>query len=165
MKMVERRVYARMIERCTNENNISFKHYAARGITVCDRWLESFENFYADMGPRPPGVSSGGRAVWSLDRIDNDGGYEPGNCRWATQSQQNRNRRGARADNFLNPVAVCLIRHMKRRGARDVDIAHAFGVGHCTVWRHTFGRPGIARVRRHDSPKHADGVIRKARTR
>ena len=62
------------------------KYYADRGITVCDRWLESFENFYADMGPRPS-------SKHSIDRIDNNGNYEPMNCQWSTDTEQSRNRR------------------------------------------------------------------------
>lgn len=74
-----------MLNRCHNENTPAFKKYGARGITVCARWRESFENFLADMGERPEETS--------LDRIDNERGYEPDNCRWATRLQQGRNRR------------------------------------------------------------------------
>ena len=71
-----------MISRCADADN---KNYGARGITVCKRW-ERFENFLADMGQRPgPG--------YSIDRVDGNGNYEPGNCRWATALDQNRNRR------------------------------------------------------------------------
>lgn len=74
-----------MIKRCHNPNDKAYKNYGARGISVCDRWRDSFVNFYADMGGRPEGLS--------LDRINNDGNYEPGNCRWANQATQHENRR------------------------------------------------------------------------
>jgi hypothetical protein len=85
-KTPEFSIWTDMLRRCSDPRRPEFKHYGGRGITVCDRWRESFANFLADMGPRPsPGLT--------LDRRDNDGNYEPGNCRWATVLEQNRNRR------------------------------------------------------------------------
>lgn len=82
----EYRCWIEFRRRCVNKDRHDYKNYGGRGITVCDRWRNSFPNFLADMGRKPS-------PELSIDRIDNEGNYEPGNCRWATAKQQRANRR------------------------------------------------------------------------
>ena len=115
--------YLSMKQRCYSESEPGYKYYGARGIKVCQRWLDSFDAFLSDMGPRPDGCS--------LDRIDNNGDYKPENCRWATKVEQFVNRRGnilyVEYEGKPQPVMV---------------LARRFGIPTCTL-RHriNFGWP------------------------
>lgn len=86
----EYRAWQAIKKRCYNKNEKYYGYYGGRGISVSDRWLGSngFQNFFKDVGPKPQPKN-----LYSLDRIDNDGNYEPGNVRWATRSEQSKNRR------------------------------------------------------------------------
>jgi len=131
----EYNIWKAMIDRCTNEKHRSYDNYGGRGITVCDRWRSSFENFYSDMGDRPPGMS--------LDRIDNDGDYTPDNCRWTTWREQSRNRRNNRLiegkplaewceDNNLNyKVVFGRLYRLLKKGVSDEDAVNAIVEYYC----------------------------------
>jgi hypothetical protein len=91
----EYQAWAHMLRRCYTPTTKGFENYGGRGITVCDRWRFAFENFLNDMGYRPS-------RQYSLDRINNDGNYEPSNCRWATAKEQCNNTRRCRMLTFNN---------------------------------------------------------------
>lgn len=138
----EHAAWSKMWGRCANPNDAAHKRYGGRGITVSARWW-SFEQFFNDMGRKPS-------PSHSLDRIDNDGNYEPGNCRWATRSEQNRNRdssllaRGERIGNArLTAADVKAIKGLLSGHSRN-QIARLYGVTKGTInfiawgrtWRH-----------------------------
>lgn len=132
-----------MLKRCTNPNSIGYKNYGGRGITVCSRWLNSFENFLEDMGDREDGLS--------LDRKDNNGNYEPENCRWATRKEQNSNRRDTRLITYKNEIK-CLQNWadeyginstvLSRRIAKGWPLEKALTKG-CVGWELKWGKEGI----------------------
>jgi len=111
-----------LINRCTNPNHKSFAGYGGRGISVCDSWMNSVEAFLKDMGRRPS-------PQHSIDRKNNDGNYEPGNCRWAIQSEQNRNKRCTR----LNVDIVRKIRALAKDSHRLCEIARMLNVPYTSV--------------------------------
>ncbi len=122
------RAWQGMRARCRSTNPKRASYYD-RGIVVCERW-SSFENFLADMGERP-------EVAHTLDRIDNDRGYEPGNCRWATWVTQARNRSSTR----LDEVAALQIRWLRTDGGFSTRaVASAFGVTTSTIAEVTSGR-------------------------
>jgi len=108
----EYRSWAAMRARCKYIDRDKDNKHVGRGITVCKKWQESFEVFLADMGPRPNGMT--------LDRTDNDGNYEPNNCRWATPVEQARNRRNAKMT-FDRAVDVA-VRYLSGETAKALSI-------------------------------------------
>lgn len=101
-------------QRCTNPKAVRFDRYGGRGITMCPEWAASFEAFLRDMGPRPSGTT--------LDRVNNDGNYEPSNCRWATRDEQENNKSTNR-NLTLDGVTLTVTQWAARLGISSVTIA------------------------------------------
>ena len=115
----EYKIWDSMIQRCTNKNNVGYHNYGGRGITVCAQWLNSFRIFYKDMGPKTFPKAE-------IDRIDNDLGYAPENCRWATHIQNNQNR----SNNKLSMQKAKAIRGLyKINGVTQKQLASVYGIG------------------------------------
>ena len=106
--------------RCFHKGNSSYYSYGAKGITICDEWIESFDRFLEDMGERPDGMT--------LDRIDNSKGYSKDNCRWATPYQQQCNRPDNRIVEF-NGVRQALAQHCREQGMRYTAVLSRLKMG------------------------------------
>ena len=142
----EYRAYYAMRNRCLNPNQARYKDYGGRGIGICDRWLTGeagltgFQCFFADMGLKPS-------AKHTLDRRDNDRGYGPDNCRWATPVEQARNMRTARLVDVCG-VEVSLVEAVERWGAVSYDTAsmrlHRGWCAEDALFVPRGGRPGDA---------------------
>jgi hypothetical protein len=111
-------IWNNIVNRCTNPSNNGFKNYGARGISVCKEW-ETFDGFmgWEKFNQYLPGLE--------IDRIDNNSGYSPQNCRWVTRQENAQNTRRTK----LNPQSVIEIRSLYKRGFSKVEIAKQFGVG------------------------------------
>lgn len=146
---VEYRCWHNMIARCIDDGRANFRHYGGRGIGVCDRWLHSFPAFLADMGSRPS-------PAHSINRINNDGNYEPGNCRWATKAEQLFNRRNTKAPRVryvapgqptkITPEVRAIIERELAAGKSVPQAAEAAGIAESTL-RKWWKADDIARAR------------------
>ena len=113
--------WAMMKQRCYNPKHKSYKNYAGRGIKVCDRWKNSFKAFLEDMGLRPKETT--------LNRINNDGDYEPSNCQWADNLTQNRNMSHVK----LNAKLAAYIKGWYNKGGNVALLSRRLGINECTL--------------------------------
>lgn len=141
-KTPEYMTWTDMRRRCLNQKAKDYPKYGGRGITICDRWINSYENFLDDMGKRPG-------ADYSIERIDNDGNYEPSNCKWGTKLEQSRNRRG-----IYTPEQDAKLRQYVERGLTTPQIAKLIGKSPGSVTSRIC-RIGLAHIR---DPRHSQMI-------
>ena len=120
-KKPEYRIWCAMKDRCNRQKNKNYADYGGRGIRVCNEWNDSFEAFYSSVGQRPT-------SLHSIDRIDNDGDYEPGNVRWATQSDQARNTRTTRKYTYKGET-LSLTTWAERVGIKPCSLKYRLNMG------------------------------------
>lgn len=136
-KTPEYQAWCSIKKRCLNPSNISWPDYGGRGITICDAWRDSFDVFFAYVGRRPS-------PNHSIDRINNDGNYEPGNVRWATRSEQQNNKRRTRFRYHpfqkLSFAIADEIRALVKAGAQQKDVAARYGVDRSRISHIMSGR-------------------------
>lgn len=146
-KTPEYEVWARMITRCTNPKASRYDRYGGRGITVCERWRQSFENFLADMGKLPPGMT--------IERKDVNGNYEPGNCRWATKREQHWNKSTSLFVEYQGQ-RKCVAEWCEQLGIpystfiqrlrRGIPLEHVFDTSDDGFWKKTIVVDGVSKM-------------------
>lgn len=142
------KAWAAMKDRCLNPNNEHYVDYGGRGIAVCERWSLSFQNFIDDMGARPAGMT--------IERINNSGNYEPGNCRWATRKEQQRNRR-TNIYYEIGGVSKCLMEWCEFYKIRYQTVRRRLSAG-WTVERALSGSVDL-RYRNKMAKEYGNGVV------
>ena len=134
-KLPEFRIWVKMRERCLKSNTKEYENYGGRGIKVCDKWLDNFDNFLEDMGSRPT-------SKHQIDRIDNDGNYEPDNCHWVIQLYNARNKRTTLTEHQVRDIRKHIF-----MGLMNIDIELMVGVSRdivCNIRRgHSYKDYGL----------------------
>lgn len=137
-QMREWRIWFAMKQRCYTKTHVYYRRYGGRGISVCEEWRNSFDAFFRDMGKCPKGMT--------LDRINNNGNYEPGNCRWATSDEQNNNRRDNRLLSAFGKTQT-MMRWAKEYGIRFGTLSERLRRGFMSV-EDAISRPVQIQVRK-----------------
>ena len=137
-------VWKQMMGRCHDPLNPAYEHYGGRGISVCDEWHD-VTTFVSDIGPRPKGLT--------IERINNDGNYEPGNCRWATQREQLRNRRISAVKRTMSDGVLPRIRERLAGGETLTVVAESYGISRQALSRRLRTTPSVRAERGTFSPE------------